>query len=430
MKSRAPHLWTAALWVAAILMTWARPAAADVATARAGDRPAAGTRPAGYEPVDKAVTDAMDRVGATAAAAAVFADGRLVYARGFGWRDEGRTVPTEPDDLFRIASVSKVVTAVVVEDLVRAGALSLDEKVFPYLGLMPKAAGREGGEKTVDGTAPAATKPAATEPAPTGPAPTGPAATRPAATQPTATRPATGPAGADAAAADPRLADVTVRHLLAHQGGWDREAAGDPMFRLGRVASALRLTSPVGPDHLVRYMATQPLQFRPGERSVYSNFGYCVLGRVVEKAAGRTFDAVLRQRIRDPLKIAGIRVGRDPPEPRDPHEVWSPVPAGGYSLDVLDACGGLVASAPALGQLAQAYWIDGEPRRPGAKGASMVFFGSLPGTSAMLLQRPDGTDVAVLLNARRDRTFQADLQALRAAVNAAIDAAPPAARAP
>lgn len=328
-------------------------------------RPVNGDAVKGYDPVDKAVTDFMDRIDARAATAAVFVDGRMVYARGFGWRDKDRKVPARPDDLMRVASVSKPVTAALVKDLIRAKKLSPDTKVFPYLGLSP----------------PAGAKP------------------------------------------DPRLAEVTVQHLLDHKGGWDREQAPDPMFQVREVERALKLRAPAGPADVIRYMLGRPLQFAPGERAAYSNFGYCVLGRVVEKATGGSYAAALQKGIAEPLKIADLKVGRTKAKDRDKREVWYPVPDDMFSLEVMDAHGGIVASAPALGRFAQSYWITGERRKPGEKGWHWIFFGSLPGTTAMLVQRPDGTDVAVLLNARRDASFAADNDTLLKAVTAAIDAA-------
>ena len=378
----------AAAWLAAIgASTWiAGPSLAAPATP-AADRPATGTAVKAFEAVDKAVTDSMDRVGAQAATVAVFVDGKIVHSRGFGWRDEAKRTPTTPDDLMRVASVSKPFTSAMVRDLVRAGKLSMDEKAFAYLGLLPAADAKPDA------------KPVGAKP--------------------------------DAAKPDPRLGDITLRMLLAHKGGWDRATAGDPMFKVRQIEKSLGLTRPAAPADVVRYMATQPLQFAPDEKSVYSNFGYCVLGRVIEKATGKPYADVLKERIADPLKIAGdLKLGHTSSAQRDPREVWYPIPDAMFSLDVMDAHGGIIASAPALGRFMQAYWINGEPRKPTDRKQSWTFYGSLPGTTAVVVQRADGTDFAILLNGRRDRTFEADTDALKAAVMAALDAVPAAERKP
>ena len=244
----------------------------NVVSARAADRPTSGKTVPAYESVDQAIAKFMDLVGAQAAAAVVVVDGTPVHSRGFGWRDEHRKEPTRPDDLFRVASVSKPVTAAMVKDLIRAKRLSADTPAFAYLDLKP-------------------------------------------------------PAGATV---DPRLAEVTVQHLLQHKGGWDRATGGDPMFKVREVAKALELQRPAEPADVVRYMLGQPLQFAPGEKSAYSNFGYCVLGRVIERAAGKPYREVLQRQICGPLKIRDVKVGRTRAADRDPREVWYPVRDGAF----------------------------------------------------------------------------------------------------
>ena len=66
-------------------------------------------------------------------ALAIVQDGKLVYSRGFGWADREGKEPVPPDALFRIASVSKPITAVAILRLVEQGKLSLDDKVLDHL---------------------------------------------------------------------------------------------------------------------------------------------------------------------------------------------------------------------------------------------------------------------------------------------------------
>lgn len=74
------------------------------------------------------------------ASVAVMVDGRLVHAAAFGERVDGSGEPVEATDRFRIASISKTVTAIVVLQLVEDGVLSLDEPVgaivADHLGLV------------------------------------------------------------------------------------------------------------------------------------------------------------------------------------------------------------------------------------------------------------------------------------------------------
>ena len=291
---------------------------------------------------------------------AVNANGTLVHSRAFGWSDAARTKALSPDAMMRVASVSKPFTPAIVKDLVRDNKLALDTRVFPYLGLR-----------------------------------------------------------SEGAPADPRLSDITVQQLLDLKAGWDRDQAFDPMFRVA-IAAALSLRGAPTPGDVIRYMIGQPLQFAPGSRSAYSNFGYCVPGRVIERATGKSYAEVLQDAIAKPLGIRHVAIGHASSSRRDPREVSHPVSDDDFALDVMDAHGGIVASAPALCRFMQAYWVDGIPAEPRPDRLQGEFFGSLPGTTALVAQRADGLDVAVLLNNRRNRSFSSDLQALSKAVREAL----------
>jgi CubicO group peptidase (beta-lactamase class C family) len=88
---------------------------------------------------------ALDRTGIPGAAVAVVHDGQIVTARGYGWADtgteSGTPVPVDPDDtLFRPGSVSKLVTATAVLQLVESGDVDLDTDVAQYVDLdVPRA---------------------------------------------------------------------------------------------------------------------------------------------------------------------------------------------------------------------------------------------------------------------------------------------------
>jgi N-acyl-D-amino-acid deacylase len=183
-------------------------------------------------------------------------------------------------------------------------------------------------------------------------------------------------------------------------------------------------------------MLGQPLQFTPGSKKVYSNFGYCVLGRVIEKAADVDYIEYLKRDVFRPLGVNDIRLGRTLPSARDPREpvyldgregesvvdvsaAKVRMPDGGFLLEGMDAHGGLIASAPELIKVFDAYWISGEPRQPGEH-QEWVQFGSLPGTFAMALQRPDGVNVVVLMNQSVDGPLDRNEKILQV-VNAAID---------
>jgi CubicO group peptidase (beta-lactamase class C family) len=189
--------------------------------------------------------------------------GRLKLAACFGWADREQERPLRPRHRFRVASVSKPLTACVVLRLVEDGRLSLNDPVFGPQGRLadyyslsdhPDAANRD------------------------------------------------------------RLQRVTVQHLLEHSaGGWGNRQA-DPMF----------VPEARGLDHrgLIRWtLEHQPLRRDPGAEFEYSNFGYCLLGRVIEQVTGQPYADVMRELLFAPAGAASLEVGGNTREERLPQEV-------------------------------------------------------------------------------------------------------------
>ncbi len=342
-------------------------------------------------------------------ALAVVKESRLVYARAYGWADREQRQAATVRSLFRIASLSKPITAAAVLKLVENGRMNLEAKAFAAWPTSPADAGR---------------------------------------------------------ARDPRLAGITVRQLLQHTGGWDREASFDPMFRPVAIARSVGRSAPAGPREIIRYMLEQPLNFDPGSRYAYSNFGYCVLGRLLEQATGQSYERGVRETVLDPCGIRAMRLGASLESRRAPGEVryyvsepakvasvfpetTGPVsePYGGFHLEAMDAHGGWIASvvdlarfaagmqnperrswlkpdsiatmsapppAPAWrganGRLEDAYYGCGWMIRPdfGSGRPNLWHSGSLPGTSSLLVLRRDGLAWVAVFNQRSTQTHLPD----------------------
>jgi len=216
---------------------------------------------------DREIQKFMSARNVPGCALAVVKDRRLVYARGYGWADRENKVPAKPTSLFRIASLSKPFTAIAVLKLVERGKLDLKTRVFDLLG--------QGGD---------------------------------------ALRPYGGKF-------DERWKQITVDHLLHHTGGWDRDKSFDPMFRPREIAGTLAVPSPPGPRDIIRYMLGQALDFDPGARYAYSNFGYCVLGRVIEKVGGASYEKFVKENVLALIGIKRMRIGASLAENRAEDEV-------------------------------------------------------------------------------------------------------------
>jgi len=358
------------------------------------------------EPFERLMTSFMQAHKIPGGSLAVVRNGRLVYARGYGYADVEMKEHVHPTSLFRVASLSKPVTAVAILRLVERKRLSLDDRVSDILKITPHL---QNGEEP-----------------------------------------------------DPRWKRITVRQLLHHTGGWDRNVSDDPMFKAVEIAEALRVKPPAEPLHIIRYMRGQTLDFDPGTKYAYSNFGYCLLGRIIERKTGRSYEQFVRQDVLQPIGITRMRIGRTrasqraagevhyyTPENRTGPSVFSPdvgnkvpVQYGAWHLEAMDSHGGWLASAVDLARFAAAIdrpdrsrilsqkrlaemfapppapvWRNGngelEPvyyglgwlvRRAGRGKLNTWHTGSLPGTSTILVRRHDGLSWVVLFNTRKTPT--------------------------
>jgi len=261
------------------------------------------------------------------------------------------------------------------------------------------------------------------------------------------------------ATVDPRLATITVRHLLEHAGGWDRALSFDPMFRSTEVATATNTPVPASADAVVRYMRGQPLDFTPGTRYAYSNFGYAVLGRIIERVTGSSYKRFVQDAVLTPAGVSRMRLGRSLYADRASDEVRYydrgtlnsvfpgggavSAPYGGFNLEAMDAHGGWVASTIDLLRFATA--VDRLPTRPDVLSAATIDLmtarppsplwdgsafhyglgwlvrpaegnwwhdGSLPGTASILVRTGTGLAWVALFNARETTagsTFQGEI---------------------
>ena len=317
------------------------------------------------------------------ASVAVAREGKLVYARGFGYASLPDSVTAEPYHRFRIASVSKLVTAVAIMKLQEEGRLSVNDRVF-------------GPEGILDDTLFANPK-------------------------------------------DKRVFDITVGHLLAHEGGWSQRY-GDQMFMPEVIARTLDVPMPVDTKTIIRFALDKNLHFTPGAGQSYSNLGYSILGLVIEKVSGMGYEEYCSTKVLEPLGIYDMALGHNLPEMALPLEVsyyevtnaplkpsvygtgeMLPASRGGNDIEALGAAGAWVATAPDLMRLLLA--IDGFDNPKDILSPESILFmtdvyngyapvgwratmvngswwrtGSFSGTTAMMKRLPDGTAWVVLLN--------------------------------
>ena len=330
------------------------------------------------------------------ASIAVAKDGKLVYARGFGHADQQLGLPVTPAMRFRIASISKPITAAAILLLIEMGLLKMDDNPFDVLKIkMP-------------------------------------------------------------ASADARLKKITIRQLLHHTAGWDRAKSFDPMFRPIVIAKDQDVKPPAKPMDIIHYMTKQKLDFEPGERYAYSNFGYCILGRVIEKISGQSYEAFVQKNVFEPIGVKHTQLGHTLTAAKNEVHYFDeknrkgnavmgpnlgkPVPLayGAWHLEAMDSHGGWISTASDLVRFASAFDHPDQckilkaasiktlfARPDGLAGhtkngkAKDVFYGcgwqvrtlgegkinswhngALDGTATILVRRSDGLTWAVLFNTR------------------------------
>ena len=197
---------------------------------------------------------------------------------------------------------------------------------------------------------------------------------------------------------------VTVRHLVEHKSGWTNYPF-DPMFGYPGYSNEELLTD---------ILDNRPIANTPGSVEHYLNFGYFVLGRIIEKISGLSYEEFVKQEILDPCGIKNMKVGKKLLTEQFENEVvyydqenYSP-----YFIDVkrMDANGGWIASATDLVKFL--VRIDRNPSKQDILSSNSlnylylsygtwVFNGSMSGTGSSLSRINDDLGGSILVNTRK-----------------------------
>ena len=287
---------------------------------------------AALEPMDRKISRFMDKWDLRGMSVAVTRHDSLIFAKGYGWSNAEFGIPLEANMVMRIASSSKLITAVAVMKLCEEGRLSLDSKVFGEKGVLNDTI-----YSNVIG--------------------------------------------------DERLYDLTVDHLLVHKGGFSGRA-GDPMFNIKDIMTSNGLSEAPRGSELARAVLRRRLAAAPGEMRRYSNFGYMLLSLVVEKVVGKDYWDYVASDLLGDVCTGGFYPATNYLSERYDCEsqYYAPdtvlveeyngsgkmVPRvyGGTDVYGLMGAGGWLASAPAIARLVAV--IDGDSRVPDILSASSI----------------------------------------------------------
>jgi len=314
---------------------------------------------------------------------AIARNGKLVYAKGFGYANKETEEKMQPYHMLRIASVSKLITAVAIMKLVENGQINLNQKVFGKKGILNEPIYLE--------------------------------------------------------YLDPRIEDITVKHLLNHSAGWTTRW-GDHLFMHQSIARQTEKELPISNDDIICFALSKRLHFNPGSRSSYNNLGFTILEKIIERKTCRSYENYVQENIFKPLGINDAFIANNFDTLRYPQEVRyyevpeaELVPAyngqqvmllksrGGNDIRYLGAAGGWVISSVSLIKflldidsdnpngitLLQRYSKVLEQVEPGKHPLGWRWIssngdkwrtGSFAGTSALAINRKDGFTYVFLTN--------------------------------
>ena len=275
------------------------------------------------EGFDKYVKDYMTTWGLKGASLSVMRNDSLLFAKGYGMADTN--VPMRPGNILRMASVSKLVTAVGIMILQEREYLSLKDQVFGTGGILDDSL-------------------------------------------------------FNAAIADSLYMKITVEDLLRHKGGFSKKG-GDPMFSTRWLMIQNRWKNIPTKEQLTVVQLKRPLAFEPGTWQDYSNYGYLALSMVIEKVSGMSYEDFIQENVLHPAGCTGFRLAGNYYADKYPEEVRyyvqkddSPVDEfnnsgrkvirsyGGNNVAGLLGAGAWVGSTPELALLVAS--IDGKPEVP------------------------------------------------------------------
>jgi CubicO group peptidase (beta-lactamase class C family) len=288
--------------------------------------PITGRAVPGFEEFERAVVRVIQDDRIPGAAIAFVKDGRLVYARGFGWGNKEARKAIEPTSVFRLASISKSLTGIGILKLIQEKQLCMEQKVFAP----PNAAA----SANASGDVPCKQPIFHLE-----------------------------PVKCAGCKVDPRLYDITVQDLMQMAGGWITskkkvdacgvmtQGSGDWSSEFQKTQRALHLHEMPTRVQLIRYGISHKLNFTPGTCYSYSNFSFMILGEVIEQVTGRPYEEWMQKNILQPMGATHARVllfGKSLPNEVDYYTVLPDGKNRRCCIDMLKPpigpCGGWTAS--------------------------------------------------------------------------------------
>lgn len=174
---------------------------------------------------------------------AIAKDGRLIYAKGYGYADTINKILLTPNHLIRFSSCTKTMTALAIMKFVEEGKIGVDDYVFGKKGILNTALYRN--------------------------------------------------------ISDSLVYSIKVKHLLRHNVGWpDIDIIGS-----NEASYELNLPIPAGIEENVRFFLLQKQEFVAGSKKMYANVNYLFLGQIISELSSKSYKDYIMDDFLPPLGI-------------------------------------------------------------------------------------------------------------------------------
>ncbi len=322
--------------------------------------------------LDRDIETFMRRWGLKGASFALMRNDSLLYAKGYGFAKD--SIKCDVNNVFRVASMSKLLTAAAIMKLSEENKLKLSSTVFGSKGILNDSIFLDLRSKNLE--------------------------------------------------------KITVEHLLRHTAGFS-SPHGDPAFSNYNIARFLNKALPLTIDDMVLYATENRLRANPGDRYDYSNLGYIILSKIVEKVSGESYESYVQHNLLNPIGCYDMYIGKNFEEHRNHNEVsyfevkeatlveaydgsgrLTMKSDGGNNVTLLSGAGGWVASPTEFlrfvasvngcnikdnilsAESIKAMTYDSKDKKPigwaTVRGDEWLRSGSMAGTSALIKKQKDG----------------------------------------
>ena len=168
--------------------------------------------------------------------------GKVIFKKGYGFANMEWNISNDPETKFRLGSITKQFTSMLIMQLVENGKIKLDDKLSDHLPYYSKDIGEK----------------------------------------------------------------VTIHHLLTHTSGIPSYTGLPGFFQdVSR--------DPYEVEEFIKKYCSGDLEFEPGSKYRYNNSGYFLLGAIIEKVTGKTYEQALKENILDPLNMKSTGYDRHDP---------------------------------------------------------------------------------------------------------------------